>query len=303
MRILVTGHLGFIGRYLTRELRRAGHDVSGLDWADGLHGHLDLRKRGTAHLAVQRAEPDVVVHLAGFVGRLMCEESPQEALPQNVLTTLHVADAAAAVGATLVHCSTSEVYGDHGNKVCSEDEPFARSSGVYALVNRWAEEAARDYGPDDTRIIRPTMPYGPGSPPGHGRRALDNMLWHAEHRRPIVVHGGARRSWCWAADVAAGFRCVIEDGLPGAYNVGRDDDERSMLDIARIACDLTGAPRDLIEVVPGPPRQTLVKRLSTGKLRALGWAPTVDLEDGMRLTYQWIRQFDAAGRLRLETAA
>ena len=55
-----------------------------------------------------------------------------------------------------------------------------------------------------------------------------------------------------------------------------------------MACDLAGAPYDLIELVDPPGRQTVVKRLATTKIRALGWRPEVSLEEGMQRVYEWV---------------
>ena len=152
---------------------------------------------------------------------------------------------------------------------------------LYGLSKRWGEEACELY-TDRPFVFRFSMPYGPGAPPGRGRRALDTMLWQAFHGLPIVVHAGAERSWCWIDDLIAGVVRVIEHGDGGAWNVGRDDDPVPMLDLARKCCALTGQdPDELITVVPAPSAQTVVKRLSTAKLRSLGWEPSVGLDEGL----------------------
>ena len=82
---------------------------------------------------------------------------------------------------------------------------------------------------------------------------------------------------------------TIEDTDGGVFNVGRDDASVTMLHVAMLACDLTGAPYELIEEIDAPARQTVVKRLATEKLRGLGWEPQVELEEGMRMTLDWVR--------------
>jgi GDP-L-fucose synthase len=81
---------------------------------------------------------------------------------------------------------------------------------------------------------------------------------------------------------------VLESGITGAFNVGRDDDARPLTEIARIACDLVGADTSLIEEVDPPGRQTVVKRLATDKVRALGWRPEVSIIEGMTIVRDWI---------------
>jgi nucleoside-diphosphate-sugar epimerase len=79
----------------------------------------------------------------------------------------------------------------------------------------------------------------------------------------------------------------------GIFNVGREDAAVSMRRVAEIACDLTGASYDLIQEIDAPANQTVVKRLSTKKIRGIGWEPEVELEEGMRNTLEWLRSMSS----------
>lgn len=294
MRVGVTGAAGFIGSWLGVELIDAGHDVSGFDRA---HGDGDLLDPGVFAGWLRRTEPDIVVHLAAQVGRIFSEDDIRRTVRLNAEMTMVVAQACGEAGVRLAYASTSEIYGDQGDQLCREDGPQVLPQGAYGLTKRWGEEASRLYAPDGLVVFRPSMPYGPGAPPGRGRRAMDTMLWQAHHRMPITVHKGAERSWCWVGDVVRGIRLAIEQP-GGVYNIGRDDDPRSMLEVARLACKLAGEPEDLIVEVDAPAGQTVVKRLATDRLRALGWAPTVELEDGMERVYEHVRRYDRDGVLQ-----
>lgn len=89
----------------------------------------------------------------------------------------------------------------------------------------------------------------------------------------------------------------FKQGLPpfgftkgaGAWNVGRDDIAVSMRTVAEMACAMTSAPMSIIEEVDPPDMQTVVKRLSTDKLRSIGWEPEVELGEGMERTLAWIK--------------
>ena len=294
MRILVTGHKGFIGQWLCSELRANNHDVSGVDHV--LSPDDDLRVPGIAERAVREARPEVVVHLAAKVGRLFGEDNPQETIIDNAAMTALVAKAAAGRDARFVYASTSEVYGDQGHEACDEyDGPFSLPHNIDGLSKRWGEDAAILYCPDSLVVLRFSMPYGPGLPAGRGRAAIINMLWQAQRRQPIPVHMGAERSWCWIGDTVRAATLALEDGN-GAYNVGRDDTRVTMLDVARHACYLTGAdPDEHIQLVDAPANQTVVKRLSTDRIRQLGWKPEVGLADGMERTLEWVRLLDEDG--------
>jgi len=336
MRVGITGAAGFIGQWLCRELVDAGHDVRTIDLVDGY----DLLQPGLAADWLRLTDPDIVVHLAAQVGRVFSEDDIRRTVRLNAEMSMVVAQACGQAGVRLAYASTSEIYGDQGDQLCTEDGPTVQPQGAYGLTKRWGEEASRLYAPDGLVIVRPSMPYGPGAPPGRGRRAMDTMLWQAHHRMPITVHRGAERSWCWVGDVVRGIRLAIEQPAPvisdcrlmptrkcprslgtcgelcarlesddeapwretrpapAVYNIGRDDDPRAMLDIARLACKIAGAPEDLIVEVDAPPGQTVVKRLATDRLRALGWSPTVELEDGMERVYEHVRRYDRDGVLR-----
>jgi nucleoside-diphosphate-sugar epimerase len=295
VRILVTGHKGFIGSHLAAELRNNNHDVHGIDQI--LSPADNLLIPGVADRAVRQADAEIVVHLAARVGRLFGEDHPADTIADNAGMTALVAKAAAAHGARFVYASTSEVYGDQGNQTCHEyDGPFELPHNIYGLSKRWGEDVACLYAPDGLVVLRFSMPYGPGLPAGRGRAAIINMLWQALHRRPIPVHAGAERSWCFIEDTVRAARLAIEHG-DGAYNVGRDDDPVTMHSVARLACALTGAADDLdlIQLTEAPANQTVVKRLSTERIRTLGWHPEVELPEGMEKTLEWVRLLDEDG--------
>ena len=307
MRIVVTGSDGFIGRALCRELEDGPHETLGFDVS--YTPHMDVSKESFKRFLDDEVMAggvfDLVIHLAAEVGKLNCEQNPARAAEVNVVGTLNVAKACASYGVPLVYCSTSEVYGDNKSWVVAEDRSRGTGygmSGMYALTKLWGEQVCQLYAPEGLKIVRPAMPYGPGVPPGPGRRALDNLIWQALTGQPMIVHRDAARSWCWIGDLARGIRYVIECGDPGIYNVGRDDDEISMEDLAmailrEIHGDEYGALTrwaDLVEVVDAPPRQTAVKRISCAKLRELGWEPEVPLEEGLPVMVAWIQKWLAA---------
>lgn len=289
MNILISGGHGFIGSHLADELRPQ-HQVVQVD-----RGDHDLRLAEECLTVMRHHQPDIVIHLAAKVGRLFGEDNPAETIEDNITMTAHVAQAASAVGAQLVYASTSEIYGDNGDELCDELEgPFSEPHNLYGLTKKWGEQLCRHYCPQDLVILRLSMPYGPGLPPGRGRAAIVNMLYQADNRLPIPVHRGAERSWCWIGDTVRGIRMILEQTTGGVFNVGRDDASVPMLEVARIACDLTGAPYHLIQTVEPPARQTVVKRLSTRRLRALGWQPQVELVEGMERTLRWVREREPA---------
>lgn len=300
MKVIVTGSEGFIGRHLVRELESYGHQAVGVD---RVGGGPDLRSsENVEQVFDDHADADACVHLAAKVGRLFGEDNPVETVVDNVGMTALVARACGQRNIRLCYASTSEVYGDNGEEMCDETTgPFSLPHNLYGISKFHGEDVCRHYASEGLTVFRFSMPYGPGLPAGRGRAAIVNMLHQALHRQPIPVHRGAERSWCWVGDTVRAVRCVLElkpEG--GVFNVGRDDNPVSMLHVAELACGLAGAPDSLVEMVDPPANQTVVKRLSTRRLEALGWSPRVPLEEGMAYTLEWVKTLAEDGSVRQE---
>lgn len=249
----MTGGRGFLGGHVCDALHAAGHVAIPLGRADG-----DLAEAGVAARLLVKHEPDAVVHLAAVM-------PGDDRLAQNAPITELVARACAERGVRLLHGSSSSVYDD--------DTPYADSK-------RASEEAAAG-----ATLLRFAFPYGPGQ----RRGAIPTMLQQALTGDPIVVYRGWKRSFCYAGDMARAVVLLLEAGAEGAWDVGRDDDLRTLHDVARLACRLAGAPEALIDVgepPPGPAPE--LRQLDLAPLRALGWQPEVGLEDGMQRTLDWL---------------
>lgn len=305
--ILVTGALGFIGSAVADEMERLGWSVIRVDRelpppqdGDPVFVAANLMVPGAFDDLLGQFRPDVVLHMAAIVGRLIGDDDPRRTIEANTFMTMDAAKACGSYGATLVYASTSEVYGDTGGSDVREGSPMVIPNNLYGLTKRWGEEACHLYHPGSLQILRPSMPYGPGQPLGRGRIAINNMIWQAATRQQITVHRGAERCWCWIGDMARAVGMIIERGevhKPGArrstgvFNVGRDDKPVAMELVAKLACDIAGAPRDLISVVEPPKNVTPVKRLVMDKVRELGWAPLVEIEQGMRTVHDSYAQW------------
>jgi nucleoside-diphosphate-sugar epimerase len=282
MKVLVTGASGFVGRALVEELRHAeaAYEVQPLGRQDG-----DLSQEGVAEAAVAETQPDVVVHGAARIGVVRCEDEPELAVRSNVLATALVARAAAAHDARLVYLSTSDVYGSAA--VADEETPPAPES-FYALTKLWGEQAAALYAPAGLAVLRLANPYGPGVDAGQAKGAVPTMLRQADAREAIPVFRGEARAFCWIGDVVRAIRLVLEAGGEGTFNVGSDGEPVALVDVARVACELAGAPHELSEEVE-PPAGRVMTRVATERIRALGWRAEVPLDEGMRQLLESLR--------------
>ncbi len=304
MRILITGGLGFIGNALTTKLQELGHDIIVLDqfirdYEDYVRADVtefaDLWKR-LRHL--QRI--DIVIHMAGEVGRILGEEHPHKTLNVNCIGTLNIIELCLEFGAKLVYFSTSEVYGKDFDNDTVAEEKLTKISGfdltnIYALSKYFGETLVHHYVTNyglKAVAIRPFTVYGPGVISSKYKSAIDQFIFNALTGHEFYVHKGTERSWCYIDDFVDAMILVLEnhtfkEGIYEAYNIGTQD-YRSMEDVAELVLTMTGAPRSLMKIVE-PPSKFLVrkKRFSTEKIEALGFSPKITLEEGIRKTIQW----------------
>jgi len=143
-----------------------------------------------------------------------------------------------------------------------------------------------------TKIVRPTHTYGPGLALDDGRVFADFVANIVRHEDIVLKSDGtARRAFCYLADAALAFFTVLLKGERGqAYNVGNEDCEASVAELAQLLVDLF--PERGLKLrfdAKRPPAgylQSTVNRgsLDTGKLRKLGWRPTTGLREGFRKT-------------------
>jgi nucleoside-diphosphate-sugar epimerase len=299
MAVLITGGLGVIGRRLAAQLREHGYDVKVTDLA--IRKEPDyLRADVTRYVELAEVfrtwKIDHVFHLAGEVGRENGEQFPRRCVDINVSGTLNLIQLCLEHGARLYFASTSEIYGDHGANLVVETletETVLRPTNCYGWSKLQAEQYLRHF--SQTQGLRAAsmrffMCYGPGERPDPYRSAMTNFIDNLRHDRPITVHRGTSRSWCYVDDIATACQKLMEnwDGHRyEGYNLGRDDPQ-PMTGVAELLCRVLDKPTDLIRLADPGQLITPVKNASFAKAREqLGYEAQVDLEEGVRRTIAW----------------
>src|SRR3989475_3262355 len=251
--ILVTGGLGVIGSRMVPLLRHQGYDVKVLDnriLRQKDYIRADICSMVETERGFRDWQIDYVFHLAGEVGRENGELFARRAVDINVGGTLNLIQLCREYGSRLIYAGTSEAYGDVGENVMFEDLAPGKLTNCYALSKFQAEQYVRHFVENydlQAHIIRIFMCYGPGEFPSYFRSAVSRFVYNALHDRPIFVHRGALRSWCFIDDIVEGWRLVMEGFAKGraeVYNIGRHD-PRSMLDVAKTICSLAGKSENL----------------------------------------------------------
>lgn len=306
MKILVTGAMGFIGKYMIRALKNHGYDVTGIDLAiadSENYVRADITYFEDVWRIFKESNGfDVVLHLAGEVGRLNGEEYPQRMIYVNEIGTLNLLQLCLEYNSKLVYFSTSEIYGKlfDEKEVCEEDFSIIGPdmvTNVYAMSKLFGEGIVNHYVKNYNLLavgIRPFMIYGPGVAASKYKSAIDQFVYNSLNNKPFVVHQGSERAWCYIDDFIDAILKIVENhsfthSVYESYNVGTQE-YISTEDLANLILELTGAPSNLMQIVQLPEKFISGrKRFSNKKLRDLGWEQKVLLRQGLQEVIKWYK--------------
>jgi len=207
MRLLVTGAGGMLGRAVGRAAAARGHDVLGLARAD-----LDVTDRAAVDRAVRAAGPDAVVHCAAWTDVDGAEADEATALAVNGAGAGHVARAAAAAGARLIHLSTDYVFDGRKGEPYVEDDPTGPLS-AYGRSKLVGERAVAEAAPDHA-IVRTAWLFGVG-----GRNFVDTVLRLAAERDELRVVADQVGSPTWVGHLARALLDLAEGDARGVFHI------------------------------------------------------------------------------------
>jgi CDP-glucose 4,6-dehydratase len=311
-RALVTGAQGFAGAWLCGALLEGGAEVTAYDRGDSRISKLellgigeevelvkgDLNDRERLDSAIEAARPDTVFHLAAqtIVGE--ANASPIPTFESNVGGTWTLLEAcrAAGVPATVV-ASSDKAYGPSDELPYTEETPL-RASFPYDVSKAAADLISRSYWHTydlPVAVTRFANIYG-GGDTNFSRLVPETVSAVLNGRRPVIRSDGSpERDYLFVEDAAGAYLAIagaLREGKAGgeAFNAGGGE-PHSVRDVVALICELAGS-----EVEPdirgegNPPGEIDRQWLDSTKLReAIGWAPQVELRDGLERTIEWYR--------------
>lgn len=266
MKLLVTGRDGQLARSLAE--REVDHPELTLQFA--ARPESDLAVPGSAVAAIREARPDLVVSAAAYTAVDKAEQEPDLARRINAAAAGEIAEAAASVGAPLIHISTDYVFGGAGAAPMREDEPIA-PLGVYGRTKAEGEAAVRE-GQGDHLILRTAWVFSP-----FGANFVSTMLRLSRHRDEIAVVADQIGSPTNALDLAGLILALAERRLRGDragwsetyHAAGRG--EASWADFAAEIMRLSGSAARIRPIAtsefPTPARRPSWSVLDSSKLR------------------------------------
>lgn len=300
-RILVTGGAGFIGRHAASAFLHAGHTVWVLDVPEKKEEAspdipfcgMDLLSEDLFDFLVQERF-DVVCHHAAQIHVKASLEDPVFDVRQNVLATVHLADASrrAGVSKILFASSGGAIYGET-RKPAKEDDP-ANPLSIYGVDKLAAEEYLKVFSKQfgmDVIALRYANVYGPGQAGGGEGGVvavfLSSMLQGLEFF--IFGDGGQTRDFVYVSDVAEANLAALNYRGSGVFNIatGRAVSINELFEKAVALTGYSKKPKrtqrrlgDIEHSVLDPSRAK----------EKLGWAARTSLEEGLKRTLEWLRK-------------
>lgn len=304
-RALVVGAGGFIGARLVRSLAARGTGVTGVVRPGGSTHRLDdfasqvelvsadISEPGSIEQVLAQARPDVVVNLAMPHGHPRTERERVVQLETSVLGTARLVEALARLGSgRLVHVGSSLEYGPRSAPLSEDDRlsPGTPRGGAKAAATivglAWAR--ALDV---PACVLRPFSVYGPGE---DERRFAPSALRAAlEGTELPLTEPGLAHDFVYVDDVVEAIELALDvpEALAGrAVNIGTGRQVTNEELVALVEHVAGCAVRSQTGAYPASPHDSRMWVADVTLARKLlGWQARTTLEEGLRLTLDWMR--------------
>jgi UDP-glucose 4-epimerase len=303
-RILITGGAGFIGSTIADLFLAHGWDVAVLDdLSSGKRENVPARARfypcdvrsAAATEAVVRERPTVVCHQAAQIDVRRSMADPRFDCDVNLgglLNVMQAAVKAASVKQVLFASSGGAMYGET-DAIPTREDHAARPVSHYGAAKSASELYLGVYTANygiPYAALRYANVYGPRQDP-HGEAGVVAIFsGRLLEAKPCTIYGDGRqtRDYVFVGDVARANLLAAEKGFSGALNVGTgvETDVNRLHALMARAAGVQAAP----QYAPGRPGEQKRSCIDpTAARAAIGWAPEVALEDGLRRTIEFFR--------------
>jgi len=332
-KLLITGGAGFLGYYLVQAAlhwnkhtrQTAGPiDVTVCDnYVRGVPGWL-RELEGTEHLRLVKADItrilpgelgdfQFVIHAASIASPTYYRKYPIETMDANVNGLRSLLEhfrrqkerKEQALG--FLFFSSSEIYGDPSPENIPTSEEYrgyvscTGPRACYDEAKRYGETLCVNFAQQydlPVKMARPFNNYGPGLKITDGRVIPDFAMCVLQGRDIVMFSDGSpKRTFCYVADAIVGYYKILLRGRQGeAYNIGVEEPEISVVDLAQKIVDIAGelfgyegkvvrqASNDKDYLIDNPNRRCPV----IAKARAeLGYRPSIGLDEGLRRLLLW----------------
>ena len=309
MKILVAGSSGLVGSAIIRAFEAKGHEVIGIN-----RSVVDLLNTQQTQEFIESTKPSLIVDAAAKVGGIGANDAfPVEFLVNNLMIQNNLMSAAHKSSvANFVFLGSSCIYPRDSAQPIKEEYlmsgPLESTNSAYAIAKIAGIELINSYRKEyrtNWISLMPTNLYGPG----------DNFNLSSSHVLPAFIRrfveaaengtskvtlwgsGSSLREFLHVDDLAKAVVMASEKYDSDLHlNVGTGED-LSVKELALKVAKAAGFNGE-IEWDSTRPEGTPRKVLDVSRIKALGWKPTITLEEGIASTIAWYKEASARGEVR-----
>ena len=325
-RVLLTGHTGFKGSWLSLWLQSMGAHVLGYALAPPTRPSLfevaevgkgmtsilgDIRDLPGLQAVFLEHRPEIVIHMAAQALVRYSYQNPVETYSTNVMGTVHLLEAVrntpgvkAVVNVTTDKCYENRewVWGYRENEPMGGYDPYSNSKGCAELVSAAYRSSffnANDHAQHGVALATVRAGNVIGGGDWAQDRLIPDILAAFEQGKPAMVRNPhAIRPWQHVLEPLRGYLTLAErlyqqgPAFAEAWNFGpNDEDARPVGWIVGQMAALWGSDAQWQVGAGAHPHEAAYLKLDIAKARSrLGWQPLLRLDDALKLIIDWSRQ-------------
>ena len=313
--ILITGHTGFKGTWLTLLLEQMGLEVVGISLPakeESLYqrtqrvekipeSFIDIRNFELTQKKIKEFAPSAVIHMAAQPLVLNSYKSPRETFDVNVMGTVNVIDGsfASETVKVVVAVTTDKVYKNSNNNnrftendALSGKDPYSASKvGSEAAISAWQQIALVKNGP---RVISARAGNVIGGGDFAENRLLPDLIRGFSKNASVSVRNPhSTRPWQHVLDPLNGYLLALAQALEGgnesAFNFGPSEESLQVEEVVRIAASSWGdSAKFIFDQEMNPNKESVTLQLdSTLAKKVLNWKPSWDQKASIVSTIDW----------------
>jgi len=215
MKILVTGHKGFIGGHLikkltTRKIEWVGYDLKDND---------DIRDKKTLKKIFDENKFTHIIHLAAVAGVRESQKNPEKYITTNINGLYNILCESKKINAHFIFFSSSSVVGEQPSPN-KETDPFLPES-IYGITKATGEQIISKFYTNST-IVRPFTVYGEN---GRTDQILYKWINQIKDKKPVTIYGDGttKRGYTYVGDLVNGVISIVNKKVKGnveIFNLG-----------------------------------------------------------------------------------
>ena len=308
MKIMITGGMGFIGSHLSEQLLIEKHDLVVLTKSffkkhniTNISKKIKIEKTDVTNFkklsqSIQKNKPDVIIHLAGQTSHLQSFENPLKDIDSNAKSTLFILE---EIRKKKLKCrfilgSTFVVIG-RPQKLPVDERTPCWPTMIYGANRLASEHYCKIYHEVyglDTLTFRITNSFGPREQVVSTKNAVNFLMHEAFLGKTVTIFkkGNFFRDIIYVSDVISGIKTIMKKGKSGELYWISSGKKIWFYELGKLLEKLTDAK---VKFVKEP---NYTKKVDVGnfvvdnsKLRALGWKPKINLNQGIKETLEYFK--------------